>query len=155
MKKSWSAIRSCDNLTTGSKLAWEPDANHGSMSRQKVDYFWPTLSQCLSIATEIWYPGDENDDDLSEEEAIVVSTSDDEEGPSLQALASLDNFISTLEPSKKRKVPTDEDSMLVDADALRTRKRRIIEERTEAGPENEFSAQTIGECLFTACLCVC
>jgi len=96
------------------------------MSRQKVDYFWPTLSQCLPIATEIWYPGDEND------EAIVVSTSDDEEGPSLQALASLENFISALEPSKKRKVPTDEDPMLVDADALRTRKRRIIKERTEA-----------------------
>ncbi|KIM82209.1 hypothetical protein PILCRDRAFT_820590 [Piloderma croceum F 1598] len=79
------------------------------------------------------------DDDQSEEEAIVVSASDGEEDTSPEALISLGNFISALEPSKKRKAPTDEDP--TPADAPQTRKRRIIKERTEAGPENEFGAQ--------------
>jgi U3 small nucleolar RNA-associated protein 14 len=60
----------------------------------------------------------------------------------------LGNFISALEPSKKRKPPTDEDPAPADADAPRTWKRRIIKERTEAGPENEFGAQATGECLL-------
>lgn len=87
--------------------------------------------------------GDSDDGDAGED-AIVVSASEDEEDPAPEALASLENFISTLEPSKKRKAPADGDSPL-DSSATRLPKRRMIKERTEAGLENEFGARASGE----------
>jgi U3 small nucleolar RNA-associated protein 14 len=78
------------------------------------------------------------------EKAIVVSASESEDDPSPEALASLQNFISALEPSRKRKAPADGDSAPADAKAPWAQKRRIFKERTEAGPENEFGAQASG-----------
>jgi U3 small nucleolar RNA-associated protein 14 len=89
---------------------------------------------------------DDSGDEESEEDAIIVSASEGEEDPSPEALASLETFISTLDPSKKRKAPPDNDGPPADADAPpQTRKRRMIKERTEAGLENEFGAQGSGE----------
>jgi U3 small nucleolar RNA-associated protein 14 len=91
----------------------------------------------------------DHDDDESHEDAIVLSGSEGEEDPSPEALASLENFISTLDPSRKRKAPVDDDNGTpVDTDASRIRKRRMIKERTEAGLENEFGAQGSGEVSF-------
>jgi U3 small nucleolar RNA-associated protein 14 len=90
--------------------------------------------------------GQVSDSDEPEDDAIIISASDDDEDPSPEALTSLETFISTLDPSKKRKAPADEEGIPFDADAPpRTQKRRIIKERTEAGLENEFGAQASGK----------
>ncbi|KII93102.1 hypothetical protein PLICRDRAFT_87528 [Plicaturopsis crispa FD-325 SS-3] len=73
---------------------------------------------------------DEDDDHLSASDA-------DEVAPA--ALQELEAYISGLDPAKKRKV---EDT--ADDAAPRKAKRRIIAERTEAGEETEFGAQTSG-----------
>lgn len=78
-----------------------------------------------------------------EDEESPISASDDDDEASLEALESLGTFISALDPSKKRKASLDDDT--ADADAPRVRKRRFIQERNEAGLENEFSAQASGK----------
>ena len=87
---------------------------------------------------------DEQTDNEDSEQDDIVLSADDEEDPSPEALVSLENFISTLDPSKKRKAPSDDDGGVADVDVSRTHKRRMIKERTEAGPENEFGAQVSG-----------
>ena len=87
---------------------------------------------------------DEQTDNEDSEQDDIVLSADDEEDPSPEALVSLENFISTLDPSKKRKAPSDDDGSVADVDVSRTHKRRMIKERTEAGPENEFGAQVSG-----------
>ena len=86
---------------------------------------------------------EENESESEEDEALAIEASDDDADESPEALASLENFISTLDPSKKRKAPLDADT--ADAETLRPHKRRIMKERNEAGAENEFSAQANGK----------
>jgi U3 small nucleolar RNA-associated protein 14 len=85
---------------------------------------------------------DEEDAEVEDDEEIALSASDAEEVEP-EALAELGNFISQLDPGKKRKAPTDEDTTS-QAEAQRVRKRRVIKERTEGGVENEFSARPSG-----------
>lgn len=85
----------------------------------------------------------EGDNEGDEEEKMAFAPSDDDD-PSHGALDELQNFISTLDPTaKKRKDPED---VLPGSNAdTRSRKKRLVQERTEAGAENEFRVQS-GTC---------
>jgi U3 small nucleolar RNA-associated protein 14 len=90
---------------------------------------------------------EDSDDSEDSDEDHVFSASDAENSPA--ALEELGKFISNLEPSAKRKVPLDEDSNT--QNGVRPKKRRMIEERTEAGEENEFHAQAFGKSPVIYC----
>lgn len=83
---------------------------------------------------------DEESDGDEQGSDTMIGYDSDVEDPSPEALASLENFISTLDPSRKRKASAEET-----AEAPVPRKRRTIKERTEAGGENEFAAKSSGE----------
>lgn len=78
----------------------------------------------------------EEDEDLNEDKNMDLSP-DEADDDSPAALDSLGKFISSLDTGTKRKA---EDGGL---EAPR-RKRRVVQERTEAGAENEFSAHVAG-----------
>ncbi|KAF8633539.1 hypothetical protein AX15_001343 [Amanita polypyramis BW_CC] len=79
-----------------------------------------------------------------EEEKSDFAPSDDEAAP--EALDELENFISTLETSdKKRKDHPDAEGS--SSQGPQRKKRQTIKERTEAGAENEFRAQSSGSKL--------
>src|ERR1700691_6291134 len=121
----------------------DDESESGGVIKQDVKGIQMALKADGDSASEV--EDEEDDEEGSDEEAIVLSASDGEDDPSPEALASLENFISTLDPSKKRKAPADDDgSTPADADEPRSRKRRTIKERTEAGLENEFGAQASG-----------
>ena len=90
----------------------------------------------------------EEDEDDGESGADEDGESADEFAPSdmdedaPEGMEDLANFVSTLDTSSgtKRKPDADDDSAL----PTRPAKRRILPEQTEAGPENEFRAATIG-----------
>ncbi|RDB24478.1 Uncharacterized protein C57A7.06 [Hypsizygus marmoreus] len=86
---------------------------------------------------------DEDDDDSDRDDKLAFSPSDTEDiAP--EALDELQNFISTLDPTaKKRKAPEHEFSE-PGADRSRKQRRLTLKERTEAGAENEYRAQTSG-----------
>lgn len=87
----------------------------------------------------------ENESDGEEKREITP----DEDEPSPEGLDGLQNFISTLDPTtKKRKDP---DDVLQGSHAdTRPRKKRLFQERTEAGAESEFRVQsgTVRFCHF-------
>ena len=73
------------------------------------------------------------------EDGLDFDPSDDEEAP--EALDQLNDFISTLDvTSKKRKTAEDLDA----STDTRARKRRLAKKKTEAGFENEFRARSSG-----------
>ncbi|OBZ79687.1 Uncharacterized protein C57A7.06 [Grifola frondosa] len=72
-------------------------------------------------------------------EGISASEAEDEENPS--ALQDLESFVTGLDAGQKRKAPDDDDETAQQgADVARARKRRILQEKSEAGAENEFAA---------------
>ncbi|KAG1742619.1 Utp14 protein-domain-containing protein [Suillus paluster] len=77
-------------------------------------------------------------EDEQDEEGDAISASEDEASP--EALAELESFLSKLDPAQDKKRKSD--------DALATqslpKKRRLIEERTEAGAEGEFGVSAGG-----------
>jgi U3 small nucleolar RNA-associated protein 14 len=81
----------------------------------------------------------EDEQEEQDEEEYAISASDREASP--EALAELETFLSKLDPAEGKKRKSD--------DALATqsllKKRRLIEERTEAGAEGEFGVSTGGE----------
>jgi U3 small nucleolar RNA-associated protein 14 len=80
-----------------------------------------------------------------EEEKMAFVPSEDDEAP--EALDQLQQFVSGLDvTSKKRKVP--EDSSAAPNAEARARRRRLTKERTEAGDENEFRAHSSGRQYF-------
>ena len=86
---------------------------------------------------------DAHESDGSEEdegELSMGSVSDADDAPG--DLDDLETFITSLDPSAKRK-STGEPDHDAQSDS-RPRKRRMVEERTEAGAENEFYAQLNG-----------
>lgn len=88
---------------------------------------------------------DETDDDdegeEEEEESMAFAPSENEEAPN--ALQQLQNFVSNLDSSaKKRKAPDGVDRAELEG---RTRKRRLLQETTEAGEENEFHVRSSGK----------
>lgn len=84
------------------------------------------------------YGEDEDDENVVEEEGMDLSADEADESP--EALDSLGKFISSLDTGTKRKAEGAE------LEAPR-RKRRVIQERTEAGAENEFAANVTGMLL--------
>ena len=89
--------------------------------------------------SEVGGSGDDDDDD---DEIIALSVSDEE--PSLDALASLETFVSGLDTSHKRKASPE-----TNVSDTRARKRRMINERTESGVENEFGVRASGTSMVT------
>ena len=87
--------------------------------------------------SEVGGSGDDNDDEI-----IALSASDEE--PSLDALASLETFVSGLDTSHKRKASPE-----TNVSDTRARKRRMINERTESGVENEFGVRASGTSMMT------
>lgn len=80
-----------------------------------------------------------DDDDQEEEMAFVPS--ENEEGPN--ALEQLQTFVTKLEvTARKRKAL---DGAGVEHKEKRARKRRLLQEKTEAGEENEFNVRSSGE----------
>lgn len=91
---------------------------------------------------------DEDQDEVSEEDdqdkdnQDAFAPSDNEEAP--EASEEFQNFISGLDTTvKKRKLDSGETVEETVKDS-RSRKRRLIAERTEAGAENEFHAHASG-----------
>ncbi|KAF8971906.1 Utp14 protein-domain-containing protein [Flammula alnicola] len=85
------------------------------------------------------------DEPDAQDEKMVFEPSDDEDVP--EALDQLQNFVSNLDvTAKKRKAP-EEDSGTAGNNEARARKRRFTKERTEAGDENEFRAHSSGSKL--------
>jgi U3 small nucleolar RNA-associated protein 14 len=83
---------------------------------------------------------DEGNDNVDEEEEMAFAPSEDEESP--DALEHLQNFVSNLDVSaKKRKAPHEADG---DQREGKPRKRRLLQEKTEAGEENEFNVRSSG-----------
>lgn len=79
---------------------------------------------------------DDEDEDVNEDDGMELSA-DEADDDSPEALDSLGKFISSLDTGTKRKA---EDAGL----EVPRRKRRVIQERTEAGAENEFAAHVAG-----------
>ncbi|KAK0223862.1 Utp14-domain-containing protein [Armillaria fumosa] len=84
---------------------------------------------------------DEEEEEESDEEDPFTPSDVDEAGP--EALENLQNFISTLDTSSKKRKPSADD-LPIDAPP---RKRRILKEQTEAGEENEFRTHGAGSKL--------
>lgn len=87
--------------------------------------------------------GDEDEEMVEEAEDDLLAASDDEASPEDgddDALDNLDRFIESLE-TKKRKADADASS------GLPSRKRRQLQERTEFGPEGEFSGAQSGQSI--------
>ncbi|KAF9055750.1 Utp14 protein-domain-containing protein [Panaeolus papilionaceus] len=82
--------------------------------------------------------GEEGDED--EDDEMLLTPSDDELMP--DALDQLQNFVSGLDvTSKKRKAADDPSSTTKDGEQ-RSTKRRLVKEKTEAGHEDEFRAHS-------------
>ncbi|TCD71137.1 hypothetical protein EIP91_012085 [Steccherinum ochraceum] len=84
---------------------------------------------------------DEDEDEDSEEEleerAVAISASEDEEEDEISKIDSLQTFITSLDAGQKRKLPEDDGAhSTLEA---RPPKRRLLQERTETGVENEFA----------------
>ena len=60
-----------------------------------------------------------------------------------EALDQLNDFVSNLDVTSKKRKAIDEVGPSADVPA---RKRRLVKERTEAGAENEFRARSSGVC---------
>ncbi|KAI0936890.1 hypothetical protein AcW1_001012 [Taiwanofungus camphoratus] len=90
--------------------------------------------------------GSDTEEDEADQPISASEAEDDEENPS--ALQDLQQFVTSLDSGQKRKAP-DNDNLDGDhiADAARTRKKRLLKERTEAGEENEFAAHVGGSKL--------
>ncbi|KAF8640434.1 hypothetical protein AX17_000099 [Amanita inopinata Kibby_2008] len=89
---------------------------------------------------------DEEEESASEDKLDFTPSDDEEAEP--EALQELQDFISSLDASdKKRKAPPDDATGTHVSDIPKRKKRQIIKERTEAGTENEFRARTPGSKL--------
>ncbi|KAF9461892.1 Utp14 protein-domain-containing protein [Collybia nuda] len=98
---------------------------------------------------------DDDDDDMVDDEPdsesedggdkFRLSPSDEDEDMP-EALGDLEKFISTLDPSAKKRKAGDNEATQ-DLDRSRKQRRVTIKERTEAGTENEFRAQSSGSKL--------
>jgi len=83
------------------------------------------------------------------EEKLDFDPSDDEEMP--EALDVLDQFVSNLDVTSKKRKATEEPREAGAGPDIRAHKRRLMKERTEAGAENEFRARSSGVFyLFTS-----
>lgn len=84
----------------------------------------------------------EEEESEEEEHNDPLSASDDDEAP--EASEEFQKFISTLDPTTKKRKADEAESTDGPAKDTRSRKRRLIAERTEAGAEDEFRAHASG-----------
>jgi U3 small nucleolar RNA-associated protein 14 len=128
---------------SGDESAAKPKSAQASTSQ--VDAEPPTYEEMEQDEGEdSEEDSEEEDDDEPQDQDMTFDPSDDEEAP--EALDQLNDFVSSLDvTAKKRKAP-EEDGASTSADA-RARKRRFLKERTEAGDENEFRARSSGTLL--------
>lgn len=91
---------------------------------------------------------DESDDEVNgtEDEQMAFAPSDEEEARG--ALDQLQSFVSNLDVSAKKRKASD-DGRAVEPASERPRKRRLLQETTEAGDENEFRVQSSGKFLYS------
>ncbi|KAF9528093.1 Utp14 protein-domain-containing protein [Crepidotus variabilis] len=91
---------------------------------------------------------DEDDEEKSQESSededhdMLLAPSDNEDFP--DALNQLNDFVSGLDTSTKKRKIRDGESEGAQIGAERARKRRLLKEKTEAGEENEFRVQSTG-----------
>ncbi len=102
----------------------------------------PPTPACAGENTEGRDTDEEEEEEESDEEDPFTPSDEDEAVP--EALENLQNFISTLDTSSKKRKSSAEEPP-VDAPP---RKRRILKERTEAGEENEFRTHGAGNILL-------
>ncbi|KAJ3563283.1 hypothetical protein NP233_g9033 [Leucocoprinus birnbaumii] len=88
---------------------------------------------------------EEEDDEPEEEDQDAFAASDNDEAP--EASEEFQKFISGLDTTAKKRKADEADSMAESAKDSRSRKRRLIAERTEAGAEDEFRAHASGSKL--------
>ncbi|KAG6813718.1 hypothetical protein H0H92_008126 [Tricholoma furcatifolium] len=86
---------------------------------------------------------DEGEDEgLDDEEKFAFSPSDSEGDDG--ALDDLQNFVSNLDTTAKKRKISEGDLPMAESERVRKQRRLALKERTEAGAENEFRAQTSG-----------
>lgn len=113
------------------------DAEDDAPAKQATE---KTRGPTLNVSGEA---SESEDDRMSEddhdEEENAVSASEDETSP--EALAELEDFLSKLDPAEDKKRKSNDVSTTQSA----PKKRRLIQERTEAGAEGEFGVSAGGE----------
>ncbi|PPQ66047.1 hypothetical protein CVT24_000229 [Panaeolus cyanescens] len=82
----------------------------------------------------------EDEDEDNEDDEILLTPSDDEVMP--DALDQLQDFISGLDVTSKKRKATDDPSTTATEGDKRSSKRRLVKEKTEAGQEDEFRAHS-------------
>ncbi|OAX41009.1 Utp14-domain-containing protein [Rhizopogon vinicolor AM-OR11-026] len=104
-------------------------------SKEKIEAPMSGISDDVSELEE----DEMSEDGMSEDEQeYAISESDREASP--EALAELESFLSKLDPAEGKKRKSDDAS----ATQSLVKKRRLIEERTEAGAEGEFGVSAAG-----------
>lgn len=86
------------------------------------------------------------DEEQDEDDQDAFAASDDEEAP--EASEEFQKFISNLDTTARKRKADDAETPDEPAKDSRSRKRRLITERTEAGAENEFRAHASGIHIF-------
>jgi U3 small nucleolar RNA-associated protein 14 len=113
------------------------DAEDDAPAKQAPEKIKDPISNSSGEGSEL------EDDRMSEddhgEEEDAVSASEDEASP--EALAELENFLSKLDPAEDKKRKSNDVSTTQSA----LKKRRLMQERTEAGTEGEFGVSAGGE----------
>ncbi|KAG1871579.1 Utp14 protein-domain-containing protein [Suillus subluteus] len=112
------------------------DAEDDAPAKQTAEKTKDPMSDASGEASE------SEDDQMSEddhgEEEDAVSASEDEASP--EALAELESFLSRLDPAEDKKRKSND----VSATQSIPKKRRLMQERTEAGDEGEFGVSAGG-----------
>lgn len=85
----------------------------------------------------------EDEEDEVDEPAAIISASEDEDEDGPSKMDSLQSFIMNLDAGQKRKLPEDDGEGSQSAlTEVRPPKRRLLQDKTEAGVENEFATHT-------------
>ncbi|PCH34293.1 Utp14-domain-containing protein [Wolfiporia cocos MD-104 SS10] len=88
---------------------------------------------------------DEDEDGEAEADQPISASEDEGDKGNPSALQELEKFVTNLDANRKRKAPDGTDGENEsNIDAGRARKRRLLQERTEVGEENEFAAHVGG-----------
>ncbi|KAG6919847.1 hypothetical protein DXG01_015552 [Tephrocybe rancida] len=129
--------------------ASDKEATAKLVERSGVARSWPSAfdkdedDADANVDEDAMQEDDSTGDDSEAEENSNFSQSDAEDAEP-EALDELQNFISTLDPTAKKRKVADGDASISAAERSRKQRRLTLKERTEAGAENEFRAQTSG-----------
>lgn len=87
----------------------------------------------------------EDDEDVEKDEDSDIISASEEEDADPDALDKLGAFVSSLETNSKRKAGEEDDSLPSKDELSKTKKRKLLPERTESGLESEFGAKLAGK----------